>query len=118
MTWPWNVGMIGWKPATTFAVGFRIDSRTYAASAVSVLAVAEVDGRVPAARSAPARGPGSRRAVAGDAGKLREELLAALRERAFGGAPPSQAWYSACGITTTWPIIPECFVPQYSAQKM
>ena len=27
LTSPWKVGMIGWKPATTFACGFRIDSR-------------------------------------------------------------------------------------------
>ena len=27
VTSPWNVGMIGWKPATIFACGFRIDSR-------------------------------------------------------------------------------------------
>ena len=28
LTSPWKVGMIGWKPAATFAAGFRIDSRT------------------------------------------------------------------------------------------
>jgi len=28
LTCPWNEGMIGWKPETTFAVGIRIDSRT------------------------------------------------------------------------------------------
>src|SRR5512140_511636 len=27
LTRPWNVGMIGWNPSTTFAVGDRIDSR-------------------------------------------------------------------------------------------
>ena len=31
--------------------------------------------------------------------------------------PASQAWKAAGSITTTEPIIPECLVPQYSAQK-
>ena len=35
--------------------------------------------------------PCESRAVARDAGELREQLLAALRERAFRRAPPSQA---------------------------
>jgi hypothetical protein len=33
------------------------------------------------------------------------------------GPPLSQAWYSVGSITTTLPIIPECLVPQYSAQN-
>jgi hypothetical protein len=34
------------------------------------------------------------------------------------GAPPlNQVWYSLGSITTTWPTMPECFVPQYSAQN-
>ena len=33
-------------------------------------------------------------------------------------APPlSHVWNSSCAITVTDPIMPECFVPQYSAQK-
>ena len=32
--------------------------------------------------------------------------------------PASHAWYCAGSITTTVPIMPECFVPQYSAQKI
>jgi hypothetical protein len=32
--------------------------------------------------------------------------------------PASQRWYSVGSITSTQPIIPECSVPQYSAQKM
>src|SRR5439155_4786961 len=35
-TRPWKVGMIGWKPAVTFAAGCRIDSRRYALSTVTV----------------------------------------------------------------------------------
>ena len=31
--------------------------------------------------------------------------------------PLSQAWYSFGSMTTTLPIIPECLVPQYSAQN-
>ena len=33
-------------------------------------------------------------------------------------APPeSQAWKAAGSITVMFPIMPECLVPQYSAQK-
>jgi hypothetical protein len=32
--------------------------------------------------------------------------------------PASQRWYSVGSMTTTEPIMPECSVPQYSAQKM
>ncbi len=31
--------------------------------------------------------------------------------------PASQAWNSVGSMTSIDPIIPECFVPQYSAQK-
>ena len=33
------------------------------------------------------------------------------------GPPASQTWYSSGSITTILPIIFECSVPQYSAQK-
>ena len=56
-------------------------------------------------------------AVARDAVEVLEELLARRRHRAFAAAAASHAWYSAGSITTTCPTIPECFVPQYCAQK-
>src|SRR5688572_74745 len=31
--------------------------------------------------------------------------------------PPSHAWYSFGSMTNTRPIMPECLVPQYSAQN-
>src|SRR5687768_14067429 len=39
-------------------------------------------------------------------------------ERGPSSPPLSHDWYAAGSITVTRPIMPECFVPQYSAQKM
>ena len=57
--------------------------------------------------------------MTGVAREIVEQLLAARGERRRPSwLPLSHAWYAAGSMTWTVPIMPECLVPQYSAQKM
>src|SRR5206468_326751 len=116
VTRPWKVGMMGWKPAVTLAAGLRIDSRTYASSTVTVSPLCKV---TVFPNSPSSTGP--RPCASG-----RWQVLHARSWNSFppadasdpSGAPPlSHVWYSLGSITTTWPVIPEWRVPQYSAQN-
>ena len=103
-TMPWNGGMIGANPATTFACGLTIDS-------------AGRRRRRPASRRPAARPRGRRhrrfgpREAASPVWQVTQARLvnnfspAAAGESA-SGPPLSQAWCSVGSITTTLPIIP------------
>src|SRR5262249_52696559 len=116
VTRPWNVGMIGWNPEAIFAAGWRIDSRTYPSSTVSVSPFWSVT-VLPNRPSST----GPRPCASG-----RWQVLHARSRKSFApaeasdpsAAPPlSHVWYSLGSMTTTSPVMPECFVPQYSAQN-
>ena len=116
-TCPWNVGMIGWKPFTDLRL--RVEDR------FADVVVVRLDDRVVAQRDVGAVQSREHRAaaggvvrVAGVARVLLEELLALRRQRSFAAAGEPASDTSLGSITSTHPIIPECSVPQYSAQKM
>src|SRR5262245_34808957 len=107
--------MIGWKPAVIFAAGFRIDSRTYASSTVCFSPFCSV---TVLPNSPSSTGP--RPCASGRWHVLHERLAnsSAPPSASDPGAPPlNHAWYSLGSITTTEPVMPECLVPQYSAQN-
>ena len=91
-------------------VRFVGDDRLTVLRACTVLPKSPVEHRAAALRVG---------AVAGVAGQFAVKSSSPRGDQRLPAAPPplSHVWYSPGSITTTSPIMPECWVPQYSAQK-
>src|SRR5207342_3915524 len=112
VTSPWNVGMIGWNPDVIFAAGWRIDSRTYASSTVSVTPFWSVTVLPNSPSSTGPRPCASGRWQVLQA-RSWNSLAPADASEPSGAPPLSQAWNSLGSMTITSPVMPECLVPQY-----